>query len=106
MQAQRIKKGDMVKVIAGREKGKTGKVMKVLSEENRVIIEKLNFIKKHSRPDAKGKGGILEKEGPIHISNVMRLCEKCDTASRMGYKTLEDGKKVRFCRKCKDVLDG
>lgn len=105
MQARRIKKGDMVEVIAGKEKGKTGKVMKVLSEENRVIVEKLNFIKKHARPDAKGKGGILEKEGTIHISNVMRICEKCNKASRLGYKTLEDGKKVRVCRKCSDVLD-
>ncbi len=105
MQAQRIKKGDMVKVIAGREKGKTGKVMRVLNEKNRVIVEKLNFVKKHSRPDAKGKGGILEKEGSIHMSNVMRICAKCDKASRIGYKTLEDGKKVRVCRKCNDVLD-
>ena len=105
MQARRIKKGDMVEVITGKEKGKTGKVMKVLSEEGRVIVEKLNFIKRHARPDAKGKGGILEKEGSIHLSNVMRICEKCNTASRTGYKTLEDGKKVRICRKCSEVLD-
>jgi large subunit ribosomal protein L24 len=105
MQARNIKKGDMVEVIAGKEKGKTGKVMKVLKEESRVIVEKLNFIKKHARPDAKGKGGILEKEGSIHISNVMCVCEKCNAASRLGHKTLEDGKKVRICRKCSEVLD-
>ena len=105
MQARRIKKGDMVEVIAGKEKGKTGKVMRVLGDENRVILEKINFIKKHARPDAKGKGGIVEKEGAIHMSNVMRICEKCKTASRIGYKTLEDGKKVRTCRKCSEVLD-
>jgi large subunit ribosomal protein L24 len=105
MQARRIKKGDMVEVTAGKEKGKTGKVMKVLTDKDRVVVEKINFIKKHARPDAKGKGGILEKEGSIHISNVMRICGKCDTGSRVGYKTLEDGKKVRICRKCKEVLD-
>ncbi len=105
MQARRIKKGDMVEVIAGKEKGKTGKVMKVLTDRDRVIVEKLNFVKKHARPDAKGKGGILEKEGSIHLSNVMRVCEKCSKPARVGYKTLEDGKKVRVCKKCNDVLD-
>jgi large subunit ribosomal protein L24 len=67
MQARRIKKGDMVEVIAGKEKGKSGKVMKVLGEENRVVVEKVNFIKKHTRPDAKGKGGIVEKEASLHL---------------------------------------
>jgi len=104
MQSRRIKKGDMVKVMAGKEKGKTGKVMKIV-DENRVIVEKLNFIKRHARPDAKGKGGIVEKEGSIHLSNVMRICEKCNAAGRIGYKILEDGKKVRTCRKCSEVLD-
>ncbi|MBN2539802.1 MAG: 50S ribosomal protein L24 [Deltaproteobacteria bacterium] len=100
-----IKKNDMVKVIAGREKGKTGKVLKVISEKNRVVIEKTNLIKKHQRPDAKGKGGIVEKEAPLHVSNVMLICNKCNGGVRIGYKVLEDGKKVRICTKCQELLD-
>jgi len=100
-----IKKGDIVKVIAGKEKGKTGKVLTILRDEDRVIVEKVNLVKRHQRPDAKGKGGILEKEGSIHCSNVMVLCNKCDTEIRIGHKILEDGKKVRICKKCNEILD-
>jgi len=100
-----IKKNDTVRVIAGKEKGKTGKVIGVTKEKNRVLIEKINLIKKHQRPDAKGKGGILEKEAPLHVSNVMLVCSKCNTGVRVGYKTLEDGKKVRICKKCQELLD-
>jgi len=105
MQGIHIKKGDMVKVIAGREKGKTGKVLKVISEKRHVVIEKLNTVKKHQRPDAKGKGGIVEKEGSMHLSNVAVICNKCDTGVRVGYKSLENGKKVRVCKKCEEILD-
>jgi len=100
-----IKKNDTVKVIAGREKGKTGKVLGVTKDKNRVLIEKINLMKKHQRPDAKGKGGIVEKESPLHVSNVMLVCSKCNTGVRVGYKTLEDGKKVRVCNKCQELLD-
>ena len=100
-----IKKNDTVQVIAGREKGKTGKVIGVTKERNRVLIEKVNLIKKHQRPDASGKGGILEKEAPLHVSNVMLVCSKCNTGVRVGYKILEDGKKVRICKKCQELLD-
>jgi len=100
-----IKKNDTVKVIAGREKGKTGKVLGVTKDQNRVLIEKINLMKKHQRPDAKGKGGIVEKESPLHVSNVMLVCSKCNTGVRVGYKTLEDGKKVRVCNKCQELLD-
>ncbi len=100
-----IKKNDTVKVIAGREKGKTGKVLGVTTDKNRVLIEKINLMKKHQRPDAKGKGGIVEKESPLHVSNVMLVCSKCNTGVRVGYKTLEDGKKVRVCNKCQELLD-
>jgi len=100
-----IKKNDTVKVIAGREKGKTGKVLGVTKDQNRVLIEKINLMKKHQRPDAKGKGGIVEKESPLHVSNVMLVCSKCNTGVRVGYKTLEDGKKVRVCIKCQELLD-
>jgi large subunit ribosomal protein L24 len=95
----------MVKVSVGKEKGKTGKIMKIISEKNKVVIEKLNFMKKHQRPDAKGKGGIVEKEGPLQMSNVMFLCSKCDKGVRVGYKILDDGKKVRICKKCREILD-
>lgn len=100
-----IKKNDTVKVIAGREKGKTGKVLGVTKDKNRVLIEKINLMKKHQRPDAKGKGGIVEKESPLHVSNVMLVCSKCNTGVRVGYKKLEDGKKVRICNKCQELLD-
>ncbi|MBN1614248.1 MAG: 50S ribosomal protein L24 [Deltaproteobacteria bacterium] len=101
----RLKKGDTVEVIGGREAGKTGKILKVIDDKNQVIVEKLNFIKKHQRPDARGKGGIVEKEAPIHASNVMVICNKCNTRVRMGYRLLDDGKKVRVCKKCRDILD-
>ncbi len=100
-----IKKNDTVKVIAGREKGKTGKVLGVTKDKNRVLIEKINLMKKHQRPDAKGKGGIVEKESPLHVSNVMLVCSKCNTGVRVRYKELEDGKKVRVCNKCQELLD-
>jgi large subunit ribosomal protein L24 len=105
MLGKRLKKGDTVKVIAGREKGKTGKIQSTIVDKARVVIEKVNLIKRHKKPDAKAKGGIIEKEGPIHVSNVMYLCNKCGTGVRIGYKILEDGKKVRVCAKCHEILD-
>lgn len=105
MHGKHLKKGDIVMVIAGKEKGKTGKILNVVKKKNRVIVEKLNFIKKHQRPDAQGKGGIVEKEGSIHISNVMLMCNKCNTGIRVGYQLLEDGKNVRVCKKCNEILD-
>lgn len=100
-----MKKGDTVKVIAGKEKGKTGKILKIVRDRERVIVEKVNMLKRHQRPDAKGKGGIVEKEGSIHLSNVMFVCNKCDGAVRVGYRLLDDGKKVRICGKCQEILD-
>jgi large subunit ribosomal protein L24 len=105
MQLKRLKKGDMVKVITGKDKGKTGKILKVISDKDQVVVEKLNIFKKHKRADQKGKGGIVEKEGPINISNVMFLCSKCDEGVRVGYKVLEDEAKTRVCKKCNDILD-
>lgn len=100
-----LKKGDTVKVITGKEKGKTGKILKIIAEKNKLVVEKLNFVKRHQKPDAKGKGGIVEKECPIHISNVMLICNKCEAGIRIGHKVLEDGKKVRICHKCHEILD-
>ncbi|HOJ51727.1 MAG TPA: 50S ribosomal protein L24 [Syntrophales bacterium] len=100
----KLKKGDTVQVIAGKEKGKTGKIVKILREEGRVVVEKLNFVKRHKRPDTRGKGGIMEKEAPLDISNVAYFCSRCNQAVRIGY-TWNEGKKVRICRKCKEQLD-
>ncbi|MBW2147449.1 MAG: 50S ribosomal protein L24 [Deltaproteobacteria bacterium] len=100
-----IKKDDTVMVIAGKETGKTGKVLKIILKKNRVVVEKINFVKRHARPSQTHKGGIIEKEGSIHITNLMVMCEKCNKPVRVGKRILEDGKKVRICRSCEDVLD-
>ncbi len=105
MLEKRLKKGDTIKVIAGKEKGKTGKILSTNPTRERVVVEKINLIKRHKKADAKGKGGIVEKEGSIHISNVMYLCSKCDTGVRVGYKITDDGKKTRVCAKCHETLD-
>lgn len=106
MLATHVKKNDTVKVITGKEKGKTGKVIVVLPKKERIIIEKINLVKRHTKPKgAAGQGGIIEKEGAIHISNVMVVCPKCGSAVRFGYKLLEDGSKARVCKKCEEVID-
>jgi len=104
MSLSKFKKGDMVKVLAGKDKGKTGKILKTIPDRERIVIEKINLIKKHKRPDQKTKGGVVEKEGSIHISKVGLLCNKCNTTVRVRNKMLEDGKKVRICSKCNDVI--
>ncbi len=102
----KIKKGDQVMVIKGKERGKTGKVLRVIPDKAKVIVEKLNMVKKHQRPTPRFKeGGIIEKEAPISIANVMILCEKCKGPVRVGRKILEDGSKVRYCKKCGEILD-
>lgn len=102
----KIRKDDQIMVIAGKERGKTGKVTKVNPEKATVLVEKLNVVKRHQKPSQKYKhGGIIEKEAPIAISNVMLLCAKCKGPVRVGKKSLDDGKRVRFCKKCGEVLD-
>ncbi|MCP4715575.1 MAG: 50S ribosomal protein L24 [Deltaproteobacteria bacterium] len=101
-----LKKGDNVMVIAGREKGKTGKVLSVHAEKQTVVVEKVNFIKRHSKPTQKApQGGIIEREGPMHFSNVNMLCDKCNAPVRIKKKNLDDGKKVRTCSKCGEIFD-
>jgi large subunit ribosomal protein L24 len=101
-----IRKNDLVEVIAGKEKGKTGKVLKVLYKKNRVIVEKVNFIKRHARPSGRTRqGGIIEKEGPIHVSNVLIVCPKCNRGVRTGNRMLEGGKKALVCRKCGEIIE-
>jgi large subunit ribosomal protein L24 len=103
----RLKKNDTVQVIAGRDAGKQGKILKVFPEKNRVIVQGVGFTKKHTRPNPQRniKGGIAEREAPIHASNVMIVCGECGRRTRIGSRTLPDGKKVRICRKCEGVLD-
>lgn len=101
-----IKKNDKVMVISGKDKGKIGTVLEVITKKDRAKVEKLNIVKRHTRPGGKAaQGGIVEKEAPIHISNLMLICGKCAEATRMGIKILEDGSKVRFCKKCGEILD-
>ena len=101
-----IRKNDLVQVIAGKEKGKTGKVLKILYKKNRVVVEKVNFIKKHSRPTGRTRqGGIIEKEAPIHVSNVLIVCPKCNRGVRTGNRFLEGGKKALVCRKCGEIME-
>ncbi len=101
-----IRKNDLVQVIAGKEKGKTGKVLKILYKKNRVVVEKVNFIKKHSRPTGQTRqGGIIEKEAPIHVSNVLIVCPKCNRGVRTGNRFLEGGKKALICRKCGEIME-
>ena len=100
-----IKKNDKVIVLAGKEKGKIGNVLKVDSESDRVIVEKVNMVKRHSKPSAQStQGGIIEKEASIHLSNIMLVCNRCTEPSRIGMKILEDGSKVRVCKKCSEQL--
>jgi large subunit ribosomal protein L24 len=102
----RIKKDDVVQVIAGKDKGKTGKIMRVIPKKDRVIVEKINMVKRHLKPNQQNRqGGILEKEAPIAVSNLMLVCSKCTDPTRVGYKILDDDRKVRFCKKCGEVID-
>ncbi|NOY64685.1 MAG: 50S ribosomal protein L24 [Nitrospirae bacterium] len=101
-----IKKDDTVVVITGKNKGKQGRVLAVIPRKNRVIVERVNIVKRHLKPSAKYReGGILEKEAPIHISNVMLLCPRCNKPTRIANRILDDGRKVRACKKCKEVID-
>jgi large subunit ribosomal protein L24 len=100
-----VKKNDLVMVTAGKDKGKTGKVLRIVKKKDRLIVEKINMIKRHVKPSQKAKGGIMERENPIHMSNVMIYCEKCSKPVRTGKKVLEDGRKIRFCKKCEEAID-
>lgn len=102
----KIRKDDQVMVMKGKDKGKTGRISAVMPDRGAVLVEKLNMVKRHTKPSQKHRhGGIIEMEAPIRISNVMLICGKCKGPVRTGRKVLEDGKKVRTCRKCGEVLD-
>ncbi|MGE5177359.1 MAG: 50S ribosomal protein L24 [Hyphomicrobiales bacterium] len=100
-----FRKNDQVMVIAGDDRGKTGKVLKVLKEGNRLIVEKINFVKRHTKPRSQAQqGGILEREAPVHVSNVMHLCPKCQTGVRIQMKVAGDGKRERYCARCGETI--
>jgi len=102
----RIKKDDKVKVLTGKEKGKIGKVLKVVKKTNRVLVENMNVVKVHQRPtQANPQGGIVDKTMPIQISNLMVMCNACVKPTKIGMKLLENGKRVRICKKCNQQID-
>ncbi len=101
-----VKKDDLVMVIAGKDKGKSGKVLRVMPDKGRVLVESLNLIKRHTRPSrTNNEGGIIEKEAPIALSNVQLLCQGCNKPARTGIRVLEDGSKSRFCKKCNEIVN-
>ena len=102
-----IRKNDNVVVIAGKDRGKRGRVLRLVPGKNRLIVEGVNFVKKHTRPKPgqNVKGGIVERESPFHVSNVQLVCPECGAATRIGRRLLGDGRKVRICRKCDGVVD-
>ena len=101
-----IRKNDLVEVLSGKEKGKTGKVLRVDPKKDRVLVEKVNFVKRHTKPTGRTRqGGIIQKEAPLHVSNVLLVCPKCNQGKRMGTKTLEDGKRALVCRDCGEQME-
>ncbi|VAX31243.1 LSU ribosomal protein L24p (L26e) [hydrothermal vent metagenome] len=102
----KIKKSDKVIVISGKEKGKQGRILSIMTKKNRVIIERVNMIKRHMKPSRQySQGGIIEKEGALHISKIMLVCPRCQKPSRISNHILDDGRKVRLCKRCKEVID-
>ncbi|RJX34439.1 MAG: 50S ribosomal protein L24 [Desulfarculus sp.] len=100
-----IKKDDRVLVTTGKEKGKVGKVLKVDPAKGKALVEKVNLIKRHSRPTKGSKGGVVEKEGPLNLSNLMLLCPKCNEPVRAARRPLGEGKSARYCKKCEEFMD-
>jgi len=106
MALQRLRKDDTVMVIAGRERGKTGKVLRVLPKKDRVLIERVNLVKRHTKPrGVQQPGGIVEREASIHMSNVLPICGRCNKPTRVGHRRLDDGHSVRVCRRCNEQID-
>jgi large subunit ribosomal protein L24 len=102
-----IRKNDKVKVLSGKEKGRQGKVLKVFKEKETALVERLNFVKRHTRAGGKAgqHGGIVEKEAPIRLTKLMLVCPKCSKATRSGVRVIEDGSRVRYCKKCNEQIE-
>lgn len=106
MKKLHVKRGDLVEVISGKDKGKQGKVVTAIPETGRVIVEGVAMMKKHQKARMQGQeSGIIHAEAPIDASNVLRVCAKCGKPARTGIKVLEDGSKVRYCKKCQEVFN-
>jgi len=106
MALKRLRKDDIVLVIAGRERGKSGKILRVLPDDDRVVVEGLNIVKRHTKPrGVQSAGGIVEKEAPLHASNVMPLCQRCNKPARIGRRRDPDGSAVRLCKRCDETLE-
>ena len=105
--ASPIRRNDNVVVTTGKDRGKRGRVLRVVADKNRVVVEGVNTIKSHTKPNPQRniKGGVVEREAPLHASNVQVVCPECGKATRIGRKILGDGRKVRICRKCEGVVD-
>jgi large subunit ribosomal protein L24 len=107
MAIKRLRKDDTVIIIAGKERGKTGKILHVIPETNRVVLERLNLVKRHTKPRGmQQQGGIVEKEASLDASNVQPLCGRCNKPTRIGRRRLDDGRAVRVCRRCNELLEG
>jgi large subunit ribosomal protein L24 len=106
---QKIKRGDRVEVITGKDVGVRGEVLRIEPKKDRLVIEQVNVVRKHQRPQQAGRSqiqpGIIEFEAPIHISNVMLVCPQCDEPTRVGFRTVDEGVKVRICKKCDQDID-
>ena len=103
--AAKIKKGDKVVVLTGKDKGRTGEVVKVMPKDSRVLVQGINMVRRHTRPTQTNPGGIVDKEGSIHVSNVALIDPKTDKPTRVGFRVLENGTKVRYARRSEEVLD-
>lgn len=101
-----LKKDDQVEVIAGKDKGRVGKILKVMPAESKAVVERINMIKRHTKPTQMNQQGqIVEREAPIHVSNLQLICPECTKTGRIGKKVLEDGTKVRFCKSCGESIE-
>ncbi len=101
----KLKKGDSVKVIAGKDRGKSGKVLQVIAGERKALVEKVNVVKKHLKPTGSSKGGIVEMEKKISLSKVMLVCPQCDKPARIAYRVVDGAKKLRVCKRCNEIID-
>ena len=100
-----VKKGDNVYVLSGKNRGRKGRILKVFPDDNRVLVESVNMAVKHKKPQRTNPGGIIKQEAPIHASNVMLICEKCKAPTKVGRRVLDNGEKVRVCKKCNEIMD-
>ena len=107
MKKYKLRKDDKVMIIAGKDKGKIGKILRIYPKTDRVLVERVNMVKRHTKgnPYMQQPGGIVEKEAPVAVSNVQLMCTACTRPARIGYRVTEDGRKVRFCKKCNEIID-